>query len=175
LVWDEGVLYMLNEMKKNGNLPEDLTFKVSIFAGHGSAAGAKVLQDLGAGTFNPIADISPASLAAIRRTVNLPMDIHIQYWDAGGGFNRIYETPDIARVSSPCYFKMEPGPGLGMYSPWGMSEDALADLARLKIRIVRNIVEIIFETYPDIKLSEQGPDDLRIPKPERKKGERRNG
>ena len=163
LVWDEGVLYLLKEMKKKGDIPKEITFKVSVFAGHANAGGAKLLEELGAGTFNPVADIPLPALAAIRQTVDLPMDVHIQYWDSGGGINRIYETPDIARVAGPCYFKMECGPGLGMYSAWGMPEAAHEELARLKARQIRNMKELIADTYPEVKLSDWRPKDLKVP------------
>jgi len=52
-----------------------------------------------------------------------------------------------------------------MYLPWGTSEEGLAELARGKIRSIKNIIELIGETRPEIKLSKQGPEDLRIPLP----------
>lgn len=164
LVWDEGVLSLLNAMKQNGDLPEDVIFKVSIFAGHANPAGIKLVESLGAGSCNPVADLTLPMLAAIRSTTSLPLDIHIQLWASMGGFNRIYETPEIARVASPCYFKMEPGPGLAMYLPWGTSEDGLAELGREKIRSMKNIIELVGETHPELKLSQQGAEDLRVPR-----------
>jgi len=165
LVWDEGVLSLLDSMKQNGDLPLDVIFKVSVFAGHANAAGVKLVESLGAGSCNPVADLTLPQLASIRKVVDLPLDVHIQLWTSMGGYNRIYETPDIARVTSPCYFKMEPGPGLGMYMPWGTSEDGLAELAREKIRSVKNIIELIEDTQPGLKLSKQGAEDLRVPLP----------
>jgi hypothetical protein len=82
-----------------------------------------------------------------------------------GGYNRVYETPEIARVTSPCYFKMESGTGLAMYMPWGTSEDGLAELARDKIRSVKNIIELVGEVHPELKVSKNGPKDLRVPLP----------
>lgn len=164
LVWDEGVLSLVNAMKQNGDLPEDIVFKVSIFAGHANPAGVKLVESLGAGTCNPVADLTLPMLAAIRSVVSIPLDIHIQLWASMGGYNRIYETPEIARVASPCYFKMEPGPGLGMYMPWATSEEGLAQLGRQKIRSIKNIIELIGETNPELKLSKQGVEDLRVPK-----------
>ena len=93
------------------------------------------------------------------------LDIHIQYWDAGGGYNRLYEAADIARVAAPCYFKMESGPGLGMYAAWGMPEAASAELARYKMRCIRNIIDIIDRTYPEVKVSPHGAEDLHVPTP----------
>jgi len=165
LVWDEGVLSLLNAMKQNGDLPDDIVFKVSIFAGHANPAGIRLVESLGAGSCNPVADLTLPMLAAIRSTTSLPLDIHIQLWASMGGFNRIYETPEIARVASPCYFKMEPGPGLAMCLPWGTSEDGLAELGRDKIRSMKNIIELVGETHPELKLSRQGAEDLRVPRP----------
>jgi len=165
LVWDEGVLSLLNAMKQNGDLPQDLLFKASIYAGHANPAGVKLVESLGAGTCNPVADLTLPMLAAIRSVVSIPLDIHVQLWASMGGYNRIYETPEMARVASPCYFKMEPGPSSVMYLPWGTSEEGLAELARGKIRSMKNIIELIGETHPKIKLSKQGPEDLRIPSP----------
>ena len=165
LVWDEGVLSLLNTMKQNGDLPQDIIFKVSVFAGHANAAGVKLVESLGAGSCNPVADLTLPELASMRSVVYLPLDVHIQLWASMGGYNRIYETPEIARVASPCYFKMEPGPGLAMYMPWGTSEDGLAELARDKIRSVKNIIDLIGEVHPGLKVSGQEAEDLRVPLP----------
>ena len=165
LVWDEGVLSLLNSMKQNGDLPQDVIFKMSIFAGHANPAGVKLVESLGADTCNPVADLTLPMLAAIRSVVSIPLDIHIQLWTSMGGYNRIYETPEIARVASPCYFKIEPGPGLGMYMPWGTSEEGLAQSGREKIRLIKNIIELIGEVYPELKVSKQEAEDLRVPLP----------
>jgi hypothetical protein len=110
LVIDEGLLWLVCELKSRGEIPDDVTFKVSIFAGHASAAGGRVLQSLGAGTFNPLGDLSLPQLASIRQAIDIPLDLHIYLSDSFGGFNRFYEGPEMARVCSPCYFKIEPGP-----------------------------------------------------------------
>ncbi len=163
LVWDEGVLSLLNSMRRDGALPQDIVFKASIFSGHANPAGVKLLETLGAGSCNPVADLTLPMLAAIRSATSIPLDIHIQLWTSMGGYNRTYETPEIARVASPCYFKMEPGPGLAMYLPWGTSEEGLAELGREKIRCIRNIIELVNESCPELRLSQQGADDLRVP------------
>ncbi|MEW6577987.1 MAG: hypothetical protein AB1435_02215 [Chloroflexota bacterium] len=169
LAIDEGLLWLLNELRKRGNLPADVTIKVSIFAGHGSAAGGRVLQSLGAGTFNPLGDLSLPQLASIRQAVDLPLDLHIMLSDSFGGFNRFYEGAEMARVCSPCYFKIEPGPALvagpgAMYKPW-VDADSLAQFAREKVKYAQIIHELIQATQPDLKLSPPGSPDLAIPKP----------
>jgi hypothetical protein len=165
LVWDEGVLWLLNEMRKAGEIPKETVFKVSIFAGHANAAGGRVLESLGANTFNPIADMSIPMLASIRRAVSIPMDLHVALFDAWGGFNRMYETPELARTCAPCYFKIEPGAGVGaMYKPW-VSDDATAYFVREKVKFAQIIMEIMQEHAPELKTSKLGTKDLAIPRP----------
>lgn len=165
LVWDEGLLSLLNSMKKNGDIPPEITFKVSIFAGHANAAGAKVLEMLGANTFNPVADMTLPLLGSIRKAVKMPMDLHVYLFDSMGGFNRFWEGAELARVCSPCYFKIEPGPGVGaLYKPW-VGPDSLAFLAREKVKQAQIIHELVQRINPNLKISAQGPADSSIPKP----------
>jgi len=164
LVVDEGLLWALNKLKEAGEIPKDVTFKVSIFAGHASPAGGRLLQELGAGSFNPVADLTIPQLAAIRQAIDIPIDVHITLFPSFGGFNRFYEAPEITRCAQPVYYKFEPGPSMSLYTPWS-STQLLCDLAREKVKwaeIVRNIIE---KNYPEAKLSSKGPSDLAIPKP----------
>lgn len=165
LVWDEGMLWLLSNMRKNGDIPKDTVFKVSIFAGHANACGAKVLESLGADTFNPVADLSLPMLGAIRQAVKIPMDIHVYLFDSMGGFVRFWETPELARVCSPCYFKIEPGAGVGaLYKPW-VPQGSLAELAREKVGYALTMKEIIQKENPSLKISRIGAEGLAIPNP----------
>jgi hypothetical protein len=165
LVIDEGLLWLLSQMRKAGDIPKDVVFKVSIFAGHANPAGAKVLETLGADTFNPVADLTLPMLAAIRKAVDIPVDVHVYLFDSFGGFNRLWETPEIARVTAPCYFKIEPGPSVGaMYKPW-VSPESLAFAAREKVKNAETIIQLVDKNYPEAKLSKVGAKDLAIPEP----------
>lgn len=163
LVWDEGMLSLLNEMRERGQIPRETVFKISIFAGHANPAGARVLERLGANTFNPVVDLTLPMLAAVRRVVKLPMDLHVYLFDSFGGQCRLWETPDLARVAAPCYFKIEPGPSVGaLYKPW-VAPESLAAFAREKVRYGKIIREICAEQRPELRCSEQGPADLALP------------
>ncbi|MFQ6074340.1 MAG: hypothetical protein ACE5KC_03880, partial [Candidatus Bathyarchaeia archaeon] len=165
LVVDEGLLWLLSEMRKAGDIPRDVVFKVSIFAGHANPAGAKVLEMLGADTFNPVADLPLPMLAALRKAVDIPIDVHVYLFDSFGGFNRIWETPEITRVAAPCYYKIEPGTSVGsLYKPW-VSPDLLAFMAREKVKTAEMIISLVEKNYPEAKLSKIGAKDLAIPKP----------
>jgi len=165
LVVDEGLLWALNQLKKIGTIPKDVKFKVSVFTGHANPAGARVLQDLGADTFNPVADLTLPMFAAIRKAIDIPMDIHVYLFDSFGGFNRFYECPEFARIAAPCYFKIEPGTSVGtLYRPWS-SPEGLAFLAREKVKYAEIIRELVEKHCPEAKLSGMGPKDLAIPVP----------
>jgi hypothetical protein len=166
LVVGEGGLYTLNNLRENGKIPKEVVFKLSIFAGHANPAGAKVLEMLGADTFNPVGDLTLPQLAAIRSVVKIPLDLHVWLFDAWGGFNRIYEAPEMTRICSPCYFKIEPGSGAGsLYKPWGMG---LEKLARDKVAYAGRLIELVEKNLPEAKLSKVGVADMAIPKKVRK-------
>jgi hypothetical protein len=164
LVIDEALLWTLKKLKEIGEIPKDVTFKVSIFAGHASPAGGRLLEELGAASFNPVADLSIPQLAAIRQATNFPIDVHIVLFPSFGGYVRFYEAPEITRCVQPVYYKFEPGPGMALYTPWS-SVQGLCDLAREKVKwaeIVRNLIQ---DNYPEAKLSKLGPKDLASPQP----------
>lgn len=167
LVTDEGVLWLLSKLREAGELPKETVFKISIYAGHANAAGGKVLEMLGADTFNPLGDLTLPMFASIRKAVNIPIDVHIILSESFGGYTRFWEAPELARVTSPCYFKIEPGTALaapgGIYKPW-TDEGFLANLAREKVKFAETIIKIIEKHQPDLKLSKVGPKDLAIPK-----------
>jgi hypothetical protein len=169
LVIDEGLLWLLNELKKSGDIPKDVVFKVSIYAGHANAAGCRLLQSLGAASVNPVADLSLAQFASIRQAVDMPLDVHIILTESFGGYIRIYDGPEMARTCAPCYFKIEPGPACAtgpgaLYKPW-VSTQMLAEWAREKVKYAQIIYETIEENFPEAKLSGIGPADLAIPQP----------
>jgi hypothetical protein len=165
LVYDEGLLVILNRMRQDGFIPRETIFKFSVFGGYASAAGAKVVESLGADTLNPISDISLPILAGIRKAVNLPLDIYLLVVDSFGGMFRAYEAPEIARVAAPCYFKFEPGSSESdIYKPW-VSEAWHRDFIREKVKLAAIVLEIMERQAPFLKTSVKGASDLVLPQP----------
>lgn len=163
LVYDEGVLFLINKMRAEGLIPKETIFKFSVFGGYCSAAGAKVIESMGVNSMNPISDVTLPILGSIRKAVDIPLDVYIIIVDAFGGMFRAYETPEIARVASPCYFKIEPGTSEGdIYKPW-ISEDWHANLIREKVKIASIVMELMGRHAPDLKTSPKGPADLVLP------------
>ena len=162
LVVDEGLLNLLCRMREAGDLPKEVVFKVSVFAGHGSPAGAMLLEEIGANTFNPLADLTLPMIASIRKSAKIPMDLYVSLVDQMGGYNRSWETAEMARVGSPCYFKIEPGASEGsIYKPY-VTEEFHQFLVRQKVKMARIITELIPMVNKDLKCSQMGPKDLTL-------------
>jgi hypothetical protein len=165
LVFDEGVLYIINRMRKEGVIPRETIFKFSVFGGYCSPAGAKVIESMGANSMNPLSDVSLPILVSIRKTVDIPLDVYIIIVDAFGGMYRAYESPEIARVASPVYFKIEPGTSEGdIYKPWAF-ESFHQELIREKVKIAGVIQELMARHAPELKSSGKGAADLTLPRP----------
>ncbi|MDP9354557.1 MAG: U32 family peptidase [Chloroflexota bacterium] len=105
LVTDEGLLWVLSEMRAAGELPAELILKGSVMLGASNPASILLLERLGLTTFNVPSDLSLAHLAAIRAATTMPLDIYIEVPDDIGGFVRHYEIAEIVRVCAPVYLK----------------------------------------------------------------------
>jgi hypothetical protein len=76
---------------------------------------------------------------------------------------RAYDAPEIVRVASPVYFKIEPGTSeADIYKPW-MTESWHDEFIRMKVKIAQILQEIMERRAPELKMSEMSPKDLRIP------------
>ena len=165
LVYDEGVLSIVTRMRKEGFIPEKTIFKFSVFGGYCSAAGARLIEAMGANTLNPSSDVSLPILASIRKAVNMPLDVYVSTVDSMGGEFRVMETPEIARVASPCYFKFEPGSSEpDIYKPW-VTEGWHQEFVRQKVKMASIVREIVQRHAPQLKLSDKGPADLVLASP----------
>ncbi|MBU2602359.1 MAG: hypothetical protein KKA32_09360 [Actinobacteria bacterium] len=163
LVTDESLLMVLARMRRDNVLPADMKLKVSVFAGHGSPAGARLLEELGANSFNPLADLSLPMLGAIRQAVQIPLDVYLCIVDSMGGMHRFHEASEIARVCAPVYFKIEPGRSEAeLYNTW--ADDAVLDrLARKKVQLAQIANEWVERLGTDVHSNEHRS-DLAIPR-----------
>lgn len=150
LVYDEGLLWVLNQMRKDGELQADIHFKVSAHCGHCNPASFKVLEELGANTINPVRDLQLPMLAALRAAVGVPLDIHTDNPPASGGFIRTYEAPEIARIASPCHLKT----GNSVVAGHGIITSA-ADGERMAEQ-ASIIVEMVNKYCPELEQSKVG-------------------
>jgi len=90
LVYDEGLLWVLSEARKTGELPADTVLKASAHCGHGNGASFRLLEQCGADSINPVRDLSLDMLCALRASVSVPLDVHTDCPEGSGGFIRTY-------------------------------------------------------------------------------------
>ena len=150
LVYDEGCLWLLNEMRKAGEIPADCHFKISAHAGHGNPCSAKLLESIGANSINPVRDIQLQMLAAMRQAIDIPIDIHTENPKSTGGFIRHYEVPEMIRIAAPIYLKT--GGSVAKTHSWDSSE---AD-AKQRAKQVSLVKRVIDAYYPEAIQSPKG-------------------
>lgn len=150
LVYDEGSLWLFNEMRKHGEIPESCKFKISAHAGHGNPCSGRVLEMIGANSINPVRDIQLQMLASLRQAIDIPIDVHTENPASTGGFIRHYEVPEMIRVASPIYLKT--GGSVAKTHSWDTSD---AD-ARQRAKQVSLVKRMIDNYYPEAISSEKG-------------------
>lgn len=150
LVYDEGHLWVLNEMRNFGELPKDVKFKVSAHCGHGNPCSAKLLERIGADSINPIRDIQLQMLASMRQAIDIPIDLHTENPESSGGFIRHYEVPEMIRVACPVYLKT--GGSVAKSHSWDTSDSEAKKRAK-QVLLVKRMID---QYYPEALASARG-------------------
>ena len=137
LITDEGLLWVLGEMRAAGELPAELILKGSVMLGAANPASIRLLERLGLTTFNVPTDLGLAHLAAIRQATAMPLDIYVEVPDDVGGFVRHYEIADIVRVAAPVYLKFGLRNAPNIYPSGSHLEATAVALTRERLRRAR--------------------------------------
>ena len=157
LLYDEGLLFVLNQMRQNSQLPKNLHFKMSAHAGHGNPASAKLLESIGLDSINPVRDLQIPMLASIRDAVDIAIDLHTENPKSTGGFIRHYEVPEFIRVACPVYLKT--GGSVAANHNWDTTEkEAVARIKQVKL-----VERMIKQYLPEAIMSPKNSSDLAIP------------
>lgn len=157
LLYDEGLLFVLNQMRQNSQLPKNLHFKMSAHAGHGNPASAKLLESIGLDSINPVRDLQIPMLASIRDAVDIAIDLHTENPKSTGGFIRHYEVPEFIRVACPVYLKT--GGSVAANHNWDTTEkEAVARIKQVKL-----VERMIKQYLPEAVMSPKRAADLAIP------------
>ena len=163
LVADEGQLWLVDEMKKAGDLPADLVVKISVQLGAANPISVKLIEGLGAGTYNVPTDLTLPQIAAIRSVVDLPLDVYVEAPDDFGGFLRHYEVPELIRIASPIYVKLGLRNAPNIYPSGLHIEDTAIKLSRERVHRAALVMNIIKRYAPEALMGEVGAADLGIP------------
>ena len=134
LVGDMGLLKVLGEARRNGDLPSDFIFKTSVAMPCTNPATAQLMIEMGASTLNLGTDLSLQQIAAIRAQVDVPIDVYVEGPDDFGGPVRHYEVPDLVRVAAPIYLKFTIRNSPGLYPAGGHIQGVIESTARERVR-----------------------------------------
>ncbi len=149
LIADEGLLWLVDQMKRDGQLPSDLIIKVSVQMGAANPLAVRWMETLGATTYNPPTDLTLPQLAALRQAVTLPLDIYVEVPDDFGGFLRYYEIPQLIRSVAPVYIKLGLRNAPNIY-PTGLHLEATAvNMARERVHRAAIALDIIRRYCPE--------------------------
>jgi hypothetical protein len=157
LVGDLGLLRVLGEMKRRGDLPADFVLKVSVTMAPANAASARVLEDLGATSINLPVDLSLAQIAAIRQAVDAPIDFYVEAPDDVGGTVRHYEAAELVRVAAPIYLKFGVRNSPGLYPSGRHLEATVVALSRERVRRAAICLALVARQFPDAVASPVEP------------------
>ncbi|MBL3644437.1 U32 family peptidase [Bacillus sp. RHFB] len=167
LVADEGLLLLTKEMKKHGQLPKDFVVKVSVQMGSANPVSVKLMEDIGADTYNVPPALTLSKLAAIRQSINIPIDLYVEVPDTFGGFLRYYEIPEIIRVLAPVYIKFGLRNHPDVYPSGKQWESTNISLAQERVRRAAIGIQMIERYYPEAQTSNLGAEGLGIAKIEK--------
>jgi hypothetical protein len=163
LIADEGALWVLDEMRRAGELPADMQFKVSVMMGSANPAAIQLMARLGADTFNIPTDLTLAQIAAIRQAVDIPLDIYVEAPDDLGGFVRLYEIPELVRVAAPVYLKFGLRNAPNIYPSGSHLEATAVALTRERVRRARLGLDLLQRYYPEATTSALRAPGLAVP------------
>lgn len=157
VVYDEGLLWVLSKMREEGELPANVHFKVSAHCGHGNPASAKLLEMIGADSFNPVRDLQIPMLASVRHAIDISLDIHMENPKSSGGFIRHYEAPEIIKKACPVYLKT--GGAVAAHHGYDTTQKEAGERAR-QVLLVQSMIK---RFYNEAIISKRGAGDLAIP------------
>ena len=160
---DLGLIWVLNEMKKKGELPKNLVLKSSVTLPAANPATAKIFESAGVSTLNMPTDLSAAQIGAIRQAVRIPIDMYIEVPDNFGGFVRYYEMPQLIRVAAPLYLKFGLRNSPDIYPSGLHIEDLAVKMGHERVRRARIALDLLDRYAPEVKMSRLGSKDLGIP------------
>jgi hypothetical protein len=163
LVGDEGLLLLTKEMKHEGLLPAEFVIKCSVQMMASNPVAVKLMQDLGADTYNVPTALTLPKLAAIRHAIDIPIDLYVEVPDNLGGFIRLYEIAEFIRVLSPVYIKFGLRNHPDVYPSGKQWEATNISLCRERVHRALLGMQMIERYYPGAVTSKPGAADLGIP------------
>ena len=158
IVYDAGVLFLLNKMRKDGLLPEDMFFKASSHCMVTNPFIANLYYQNGSNSVTMLHDVGLSVIQETRRLVpNLILDVPIDTYSDKGGFVRFNEIADIVLCGAPTFLKIGAGT---QTNPYDIVPESVIQ-SRVKRACVA--IEHLKRAIPDAKIVGQSENCCCIP------------
>jgi hypothetical protein len=163
LVADSGLLEMLADSQRRGELPAETVWKVSALMAPTNPATFAQLERLGASTINVPSDMTLGQLGELRSVSELPIDLYVESPDGTGGIVRGHEVGDLVTVAAPMYAKFGLRNSRGLYPSGLHLRNDLIAITREKVRRAAIALEWLERLAPGLVQSGPGAKGLGIP------------
>lgn len=165
LVADLGLLSLVGRMQASGHIPQDVVWKVSAMLGASNPAAVQVLRDLGAGSVNVAADLTPELISEMRQMCSIPLDLYLEAPDSMGGMVRGHEIGDFVACAAPLHAKFGLRNAPNVY-PAGIHNASMVEaMAIEKVRRASIALEWLEDERPESIQSKPHATGLGVPKP----------
>ena len=165
LVADPGLLELLAEMQRRGELPGSVVWKVSAMLAPANPLTVSQLDRLGASTINVPSDATLGQLAEMRAATRLPIDLYVEAPGGMGGVVRGQETADLVTVAAPMYAKFGLRNSRLLYPSGLHLVDEASRIAREKVHRAGVALEWIRRSGLNLAQSGPGAAGLGVPEP----------
>jgi len=163
LVADRGLLALLIEMQREGELPAGIVWKISVQMAPSNPLSLRELERLGASTANIPSDVTLEQLAEFRAASPLPLDLYVESPDELGGVVRGNELGDVVRVGAPLYAKFGLRNARMIYPSGAHHVSEACAIAREKVHRAAVALEWLDRLSSGLVQSERGAAGLGVP------------
>jgi hypothetical protein len=165
LIADVGLLSIVVDMQRAGELPAECVWKISVMMAPSNSASMRVLEELGATTVNIASDVTLPQLAELRAGSPLPIDLYIESPDSLGGIVRGNELAELVATAAPLYAKFGLRNSRALYPSGDHLVAEAASIGREKVRRAAVALEWLERLGPNLRQSAPGAQGLGVPVP----------
>jgi len=165
LIADLGLLALLTEMQREGELPHDIVWKISVLLAPSNPLGLRELERLGASTANIPSDVTVEQLTELRAASSLPLDLYVESPDSLGGVVRGNELGDLVQAGAPLYAKFGLRNARMIYPSGVHLVDEACAIAREKVHRAAVALEWLERLSSGLVQSGPGAQGLGVPLP----------
>lgn len=165
LVADAGLLEVLADAQRRGEIPAETVWKVSAYLAPTNPVAFAQLERIGASTINVPSDMTLGQLAELRSVSELPIDLYVESPDGAGGVVRGHELGELARVGAPLYAKFGLRNSRPLYPSGVHVVNDVVAIAREKVHRAAVGLEWLARLAPGLIQSNSGAKGLGVPQP----------